>query len=332
MIKDEVGYKTKIEEIAKLAEESKLKDFNVRYIYREKENNGEKKSFYYESEEIVMTETGKEELIKKFRNALTETSEKEKTVHPSYKFDQDIKGNHVAILNNDDFPNELNKLIEVFSNPVDFTKVPKGKKGHTKRESIIGFAVKFKDTIAFKKISRLDVATGKKFKNTILIGSISNKVRTFDEDLIILTMSEPDFIVFNDDGNDPAIIYNSYNFAQFSVSHQYMMDELSSANSQLLNLLDKPEGLQEYLKRTPSAVHVIYYSARQKQLSIDQKYIGALNQQFLENKLQLDTNNRLMCNQLSGKDIYNILLGKYGSHLNTDGMDEKVILDNYKKM
>lgn len=337
MIEDDEGYKIKIEEIAESAEKCELKDFNVRYIYRythpKKENNAEKKSFYYDSEEIAMTDNGKSALVDKFVKALKKTSEKDKNVHTSYKFEQNIKDNDVGILNNEDFPSELNKLLDVFSEPTGLTKVQKGKKGLSKRKSIIGFAVKFKDTITFKKISRLDIATGQKFKNAVLIGSTSNKIKFFDEDLIILTMSEPDFIVFNDNGNDPAFIYNSNNFAHFCLPNQYMIEELTSVGSNLLNLLDDPKNLHEYLKKTPSVVHIVYYSTRQKQLKIDEKYIDALNQQkYIENNLQLDDKNRLKCTQLFGKEIYNIIFGKYGLRLNTDGQDEKVILDTFKKI
>lgn len=333
MIENEEGYKRKIEEIAKSAEESELKNFNIRYIYRNKVDNSGKRLFYYESKEIAMTEKGKEELVNKFRKAIRETSEKEKSVHPSYKFEQDIKDDHVAIMNDEDFPNELHKLLDVFSSPADLTKDLRGKKGQSKKESIIGFAVKFNEAIAFKKISRLDVATGKKYRNTILIGSNSNKIQRFDEDFIILTISEPDFIVFDDDGNDPAIIYNSNNFAHFTIPHPYMMEELLSTNSPLLKILDNPKGFQDYLRKSSSVVHIVYYTTHQKQVSISQNYIDSLNREnFLKNKVQLDTQNRLICQQLSGKDIYNILFGKYGSRLNTNGQDEKVVLDNYKKI
>ena len=280
-----------------------------------------------------MTDKGKKDLVDKFRNTLKETSEINKKVHSPYLFDQEIKDSHVGILSDEEYPQELKNLLDVFSNPAGNTKDPRGEKGRAKRKSLIGFAVKFKDVIAFKKITRLDIATGKRFKNAILIGSDTNKIQSFTEDFIILSMSEPDFISFSDDGHDPTIINNSNNFALFCIPHKYMIEELTSKNSGLSNILDQPEGLQEYLKKTSSSVHIVYYAIHRKKSPVTQQYIKSLNQeQFLNNKLQLDNRNRLICKQLSGKDIYNIIFARYGLHVNIDGQVEKVILDNYEKI
>lgn len=334
MLDSSEGYKKKIKEIANLADKTEPKDFGMRYIYRQKKKNKDgKELIFYITKDIVMSGGGKEKLLEKLRAMLKDTSEEEKNVKLNYKFEQQITEGNVAILNDEDFPDELKRLIVELSEPADNAKNERGNKRKKSNNGIVGYAVSFKGVILVKKIGTVALATGNKFRNAILIGSKSNEIKKFEEDIIILTVSEPDFIVFSQDGNDPVFIFNSNHFSSVCLSRTAMKERLKHPSSPINNILDEPKLLHDYLEKATAAVHVVYFNINKENFRIDSNYITKLNDQFFANKkLQIDNKNRLKCKNLTGKDIYLILVGKYGSRVKTDGTIENIIVDQYEKI
>lgn len=327
-------YRDTIREIAEKSTKTDAIDFQFRYIYRNRilDQNGNKKVNYI-TKDLVIKGGTKKQWIEKIKDVLEKLASENKDVHPDYKFDQEITDGSVGILNDDDFPDELKQLIPEFSKAADVTKNIRGKDEKLYKQSIVGYAVIFKGNVLVKAVKTVDLATGKQYKNSILIGSESNEIKKFKEDLIMLTISEPDFIIFKDDENDPAYIYNSKNFAHVCMSSNEMAERLKSPQSPINKVLDNPTKLHNYLKKAPTAVHVIYFNANRQNFGITQNYIDRLNQQFFSaHNLTLDTNNRLECESLDGKQIYWILLGGYGSHLNTDSQTENIIVKQYQNI
>ncbi|WP_298277835.1 hypothetical protein [Ferroplasma sp.] len=327
-------YKKNIEEIAKAAKETEVIDFKFRYIYRNrvKDQNGNTEIDYI-TKDLVVKDDAKKQWIGKITGVLDELASESKDVHPGYKFDQAITDESVGILNEEDFPNELKQLIPKFSKAADNTKNIRGGDGESYKLSIVGYAVIFKGNILVKVVKTVNLATGKRFKNSILIGSESNEIMKFEEDLIMLTITEPDFIILKDGEKDQTYIYNSNNFAHVCMSKDEMAERLKSPKSPINKVLDNPTKLHDYLAKVSSVVHVIYFKANRQNFGITQNYIDRLNQQFFTaNNLTLDTNNKLECESLDGKQIYWILLGGYGSHLNTDSQTENVIVKQYENI
>lgn len=325
-------YKRKIQEIADIANKAEAADFKIRYIYRNKEQDENGQAHVsYSTKELVIDDSAKSYLITRVENTLKDVADRNDEVIRNYRFEQQITDGSVGILNDEDFPAELKKLIPEFSKAVDYATDGSRESARKVRQSIVGYAIIFKGIKMVKRIHTIELATGKKFKQSLLVGSKSNKLQKFKEDIIVLTISEPDFIIVNQGGKDTVFIYNSANFAHVCMSNKEMIERLKSQDNPINKILNKPEKLYEYLRKAPSAIHVLYFAANRSGFKIEPNYIEELNKEyFADNRLAVDENERLICENLNGRDIYLILLGKYGSHFRTDGKSEKIIVKEYQ--
>ena len=179
------------------------------------------------------------------------------------------------------------------------------------------------------------MSSGKKIKNSYVAGTIFHKIKTIEEDYLLLTFTEPDIVVCtSDDGAGSAFIYNFYNFNLICATTNHMLNMIKEDRELINNVIDNADKLIEYLKRNWMCVSPTYFMINQKDFRpFEQRYIDILNSKGnFKVPLQIDKESKkLVTANLTGKEIYNIIHGKYGSEYTLDGAEKTIIIESFSE-
>jgi len=338
MIKNESDYKASLKKMTERLKKLKPTDLHIRYLYRlslEDQESGRKR-VEFDTENMEMNEKIRGEILEKLKNEFETKIAEDINLHPDYKLDFKIDQNQVGILREEDYPDELKSLILSMLQPS-----PDGKP-RTKKETImnnkipVAFAIGFDGVIYVKKVSQIKLFSSKKLKNSYVAGTKTHKITTLNEDFLILTFMEPDMVIYTvEDGTDPTFVYNSYNFNSICATTNHMLELIKKDITKIENVIDDPRNLVKYLESTWQCVAPTYFMINRKDLKpFKQSYIDKLNSQAsFKGRLQLNKiNNKLETTNLTGKEIYNILLAKYGNEYTLDGGEKPIIVESYSEV
>ncbi len=212
----------------------------------------------------------------------------------------------------------------------------------TKKETLrekkipVAFAIGFDGVMYVKRVKQIKLMSAKNMKNSYVAGTKTHKITTLNEDLLLLTFMEPDIIIYtSEDGNDPTLVYNSNNFNLICASPDHMLELIKKDRQVIENVIDDAENLIKYLERNWKCRSPTYFMINRRDFKpFDQSYINNLNsKEFFDGKLQLNgINKKLETTNLTGKEIYHIILGKYGKEYTLDGGEKPIIVESFSEM
>ena len=338
MINSESDYKASLKAMSERLTKLKPTDLHIRYLYRLSVEDQEKdrKKVEFDTENMEMKEEMRGEILKKLKNEFNSKIAEDINLALDYKLNFKINQNQVGVLKEEDYPEELKRLILSMQKPS-----PDGKH-RTKKETInenkipVAFAIGFDGVMYVKRIKQIKLMSTKKMKNSYLAGTKTHKITTLDEDLLLLTFIEPDMIIYtSEDGNDPTLVYNSNNFNLICASPDHMLELIKKDRQVIENVIEDAENLIKYLESTWLCRSPTYFMINRKDFKpFDQSYINTLNsKEFFNGRLQLNKiNKKLETTNLTGKEIYHIMLGKYGKEYTPYGGEKSIIVESFSEM
>ena len=331
MIESQGEYKKAIGEILKEFKKQKKEDLRARFIYRyrAKIDSTEDEKLVFLTENMEINEEAKVRMQAILSDELDRMAKEDRTIHKNYKLDYQIGDGNVGILNEDFYPQELKDLIAAFKLP-DSDGSPRSKKKSVDTDKMpVAFVISFNNIFYIKKIDQLKVASAKKMKDALIMGTKTRKITSFDEDFMLITLRFPDMIIYNDEsGIDPTFVYSSYNFGNICATVDFMRRNILSDGAVLNNVLDNLDPLLEYLKRAWMVVPPLYFTIKRSDFGpLDKNYISILNEKFFEKRLKADNDGRLITKGLTGKEIYYIILNKYGVKFGRKGEEELGVIE-----
>ena len=339
MIKTESDYKASLSKIQAHLMKLKPTDLHIRYLYRhdiEDQGNG-RKNVKFDAENMEMQDDIRGEIFEKLQKEFKNKIKEKINLHNDYKLNFKIDHGQVGILNEKYYPEELNHLISSMKKPSSDGK-PRNKKQTKEKNKIpVAFAVGFDGVLYVKRVSKIKVMSGKRMKNSYLAGTKTHKITTLDEDFLVLTFIEPDMIIIcaSEENADPTFIYNLYNFNLICATPNYMLEVIKNDKKLIENVIDKADSLIKYLEDTWQCVSSAYFMINRKDFKqFEQSYIDKLNSKApFDGRLHLDKQSKkLETKDLTGKQIYNIILAKYGSEYTLDGGEKPIIVESFSEV
>ena len=335
MIKNEDQYKIIISGIETKLKDLRISDIRARYIYREKTSvDSVEEVVEFNTENMEIQEEARRKMLFILKEEFKKMKDESTNLHTDYKLEYPITKGNVGILNEESYPKELEDLISAFSLPD-----PDGKrrsvKNTKKTDKIpIAFMIEFCEIFYVKKVEKIKIASGKNLEKSLIFGTKSHKITTFEEDFLLIILTEPDFIVYRGkDSKDPTFVYNSTNLGKICATYEFMKRKIRASSDKLQKVLDDPNPLFEYLDRAWTTIHSVYFTINGKGFSqLNPKYLKVLKDKFYGGKLVTDTSGRLITQGLRGKDIYNILLNRYGVKIGQEGEEQKGIIGQFENM
>jgi hypothetical protein len=338
MIENESQYKKKLSEILENLQKIKLTDLHVRFIFRRVIGNeeNERKDVEFYNEDIGIKDGVRNKMLGKLIKDFKNKNDEEISIHTDYKLNFKIEEGQVGILNEENYPEELECLISSMNIPSPDPKPRTKKEIDSEKKIPIAFAVGFHGVIYVKRVRKIKLmSSGKKIKNSYLYGTKFHKITTVNQDFLLLTFTEPDIIVCtSDDGNGSAFIYNFYNFNLICATTNHMLEMIKKDRGLIENVIDNADKLIVYLKNSWMCVSPTYFMINRKDFKpFEQNYINKLNSKgIFKATLQIDKESKkLVTEELTGKEIYNIILGKYGSEYTLDGTEKPIIIESFSE-
>ncbi len=338
MIENESQYKESLSEILENLDKSKPTDLHVRFVYRlaldGQENKKKDVGFY--TEDMATKDGVRDDMLAKLKDDFGNKKKEEISVHTDYKLNFKIGEGQVGILNEENYPEELKRFISSMKNPSSDPTFRTNKETFSEKKIPIAFAIGFDGVIYVKRVKKIKLmSSGKKINNSYLYGTKFHEIKTIKEDYLLLTFTEPDIVVCtSDDGAGFAFIYNFYNFNLICATTNHMLDIIKEDRKLIENVIDSADKLIEYLGRNWMCVSPTYFTINQKDFRpFEQRYIDILNSRGKFKKtLQIDKESKkLVTENLTGKEIYNIILGKYGSEYTLDGAEKTIIIESFSE-
>lgn len=338
MINNESDYKASLRNIQEHLNKLKPTDLHIRYLYRydlEDQSNGNK-IVEYITENMELKDNIRGDILEKLKKELKGKLEEKIELHNNYKLNFKINQGQIGILNEESYPEELKRLISSMQRPSSDGKSRSNKETKIKNKIPVAFAIGFDGVLYVKRISKIKVMSGKKLKNSYLAGTKSHKITTLDEDFLVLTFIEPDMIIYTrEDGSDPTFIYNSHNFNIICATPNYMLGVIKNDKMKIEEVIDKADSLIDYLEGNWMCVSSAYFMINRNDFKkFEQSYIDKLNGKAPFNgRLRLNQQSmKLETDGLTGKEIYNIILAKYGNEYTLDGGEKPIIVESYSEV
>lgn len=338
MIENEDQYRKRLSETQEYLKTLKPTNLHIRLVFRdilENQENGRKDVEFY-TENMEMKDDIRKNMLDKLTKEIDNKYREKVNIHSDYKLDSKINKGQVGILNEEYYPKELKHFISSMKNPASDPKF------RTKKESIkenkvpVAFAISFGNVIYAKRVATIKIMSGKKMKYSFVAGTKTHKITTLDEDFLVLTFVEPDMIIYtSDDGTDPTYIYSSNNFNIMCWTSDHMLEAIKKDKKLVENVIDDPDKLFEYLHESWMSVPSAYFMInRQDFKPLKQGYIDNLNSKgIFKEKLRLDKQSKkLETSKLTGREVYNILLERYGAEYTLNGGEKHIIVESYSEV
>lgn len=334
MVTVKEGYKERIAKFHEnLSNENLQSPGNIvlKYIYKVKDTKNSNDKTKYYAEKIQIENKTKKKVYRSLISDFKKKMEKDPNVHGNYKLDFVINGGNVGILEDALYPSELKDLIKVISSPSTNARRKRMREAKDKGALPDSFSIETDDFYYIKKVDKIKIASGRDLNKSLLIGTKSQKIKKIDEDFLLISFVDPDFVVCkSDNGTTPTLVYNSYNLGKICATYEYMKQKIIENKDQLEEVIDSYDSVVKYLDEHWQVVHSFYFTLMRGAIQkLKPNYIEVLNSTYLVDKVKLDNNGKLITSPLGGGEVFNILLQKYGKRLNEDGVEDRGIVESF---
>lgn len=330
----EFDYKKAISHIlSELNKKDKNYDINLRYIYRVKDLK-EDETFKYYTERVEIKDDAKNKIFEYLREDFKNKLDEDVNIYTNYKLDQNVPKGYVGILREENYPEELKALIEAISQPDADPGKRRIKKTRQNNKIPKAFAIISENMVYIKIVEEIKIVSGKNMNKSLIFGAKNHKIQSVDQDFLLIVLTEPDFIVYNDsDIIDPTFVYNLNHFGNICASYEYMKKKIKDNRRKLEEIMDDPTPLLEYINKSWRVVQPFYFTLQNAEFGkLNPKYLDILEKKYFAGKISADASGRLLTGKLTGKEVYNILLDKYGTKLRMDGSETEGIVEVFAEI